>query len=141
MISLTNKEKKIHREQKDCYICKKRFSIDGISKKYHKVRYICPYTGKYRGADTDICNLRYKAPKEIPTSFHNGSTYHYHFIIKRAIRRIRRSISMFRTKHSKIYNFSVPIKKELDNGASIKSKIKLFDKFRFMSRSLSNLFD
>ena len=35
----------------------------------------------------------------------------------------------------------MPIKKELDNGASIKSKIKLFDKFRFMSRSLSNLFD
>ena len=82
MISLTNKENKIHREQKDCYICKKRFSINDISKKYHKVRYICPYTGKYRGADPDICNLRYKAPKEIPTSFHNGSTYDYHFIIK-----------------------------------------------------------
>ena len=32
MISLTNKENKIHREQKDCYICKKRFSINDISK-------------------------------------------------------------------------------------------------------------
>ena len=48
---------------------------------------------------------------------------------------------MFRRKHSKIYNFPVPIKKQLENGASIKSKIKLFDKFSFMSRSLSNLFD
>ena len=28
MMSLTNEEKKIHREQKICYICKKGFSTD-----------------------------------------------------------------------------------------------------------------
>ena len=39
-------------------------------------------TGKYRGAAHNICNLRYKIPKEIPIVFHNGSTYDYHFIIK-----------------------------------------------------------
>ena len=47
-----------------------------------KVRDPCHYTGKYRGAAHDICNLRYKIPKEIPVIFHNGSTYDYHFIIK-----------------------------------------------------------
>ena len=30
----------------------------------------------------DICNLRYKTPKEIRVVFHNGSTYDYHFITK-----------------------------------------------------------
>ena len=44
-------------------------------KKYHKVKDHCHYTGKYRGAAYDICNLRYKIPKEIPAVFHNGSTF------------------------------------------------------------------
>ena len=35
----------------------------------------------------------------------------------------------------------MPIKKELDNGNSIKYKIKFIDSFRFMSRSLSILVD
>ena len=37
--------------------------------------------------------------------------------------------------------FSVPIKKELDNGKSITYKVKFIDSFRFMSNSLSNLVD
>ena len=83
MISLTNEEKKIHYEQKVCYICKKEFSTnDDDNKKYFKVRDHCHYTGKYRGAAHDTCNLRYKIPKEILVVFHNGSTYVYHFIIK-----------------------------------------------------------
>ena len=38
MISLTNEEKETYREQKVCYICKKRISIDDKNKKYYKVR-------------------------------------------------------------------------------------------------------
>ena len=47
-----------------------------------KVRDHCLYTGKYSGATHDTCNLRYNPPKEIPSAFHNGSTYDYKFIIK-----------------------------------------------------------
>ena len=47
-----------------------------------KVRDHCHFTGKYRGAAHNTCNLRYKIPKNIPVIFHNGSTYDYHFIIK-----------------------------------------------------------
>ena len=61
--TLTNKEKKLHRNQKVCYISKKRFSTDDDNKKYYKVRDHCHYTGKYRRAAYDICNLRYKTPK------------------------------------------------------------------------------
>ena len=82
MIPLKKKEEKKYNKQKVCYICKKRFNTDDNNKKYHKVRDHCHYTGKYRGAAHDICNLRYKIPKEIPVVFHNGSTYDYHFIIK-----------------------------------------------------------
>ena len=46
-----------------CYICKKEF--DTIDKKNYKVRDHCHYTGKCRGAAHNICNLRYKVPKEI----------------------------------------------------------------------------
>ena len=66
-------------------MCKERFSTDddnALSKNYHKVINHCHYTGKYREAAHDVCNLRYKTPKEIPVVFHNGSTYDYHFIIK-----------------------------------------------------------
>ena len=50
--------------------------------KIHKVRDHCHYTGKYRDTAHNICNLRYKTPKEIPAVFGNGSIYDHHFIIK-----------------------------------------------------------
>ena len=63
------------------------FGIDSFSEniyiKYRKVKDRCYYNGKYRGAAHNICNLRYKTPKEISIVFHNGSTYYHHFIIKK----------------------------------------------------------
>ena len=50
--------------------------------KYRKVKDHFHYTGKYTGTAHNICNLRYKTPKEVPIDFHNTSTYDYHFIIK-----------------------------------------------------------
>ena len=38
-------------------------------------------------------------------------------------------------------NFSVPMKKELDNGKIITYKLRFIDSFRFMSISLSKLVD
>ena len=61
-----------------CYICKREFNTD----EDNKVKDHCHCTWKYRGAAHDICNLRYKIPKEIPVVFYNRSTYDYHFIIK-----------------------------------------------------------
>ena len=72
MIQLTKEEKRSYRIQRRCYICKKKFSTDDNNKEYHKVRDHCHYTEKYRSDAYDICNLRYKIPKEIPVVFHNG---------------------------------------------------------------------
>ena len=76
MISLTTEEKIHYNKQKICYICTKEF----------KVRDHCQCTGKYRGTAHNICNLRYKIPKEIPIVFHNGSTYDYHSMIKELVK-------------------------------------------------------
>ena len=84
MMPLTVEEKIHYNEQEICYICKTEF--DNNDKKHYKVRDHCHYTGKYRGVAHDICNLRYKIPKEIPVVFLNGSTYDYHFIIKKLVK-------------------------------------------------------
>ena len=44
-------------------------------------------------------------------------------------------------KNREIYYFSVPIKKELDNGKIITCKLNFIDSFRFMPTSLSKLVD
>ena len=77
MIPLIIKEKIHYNEQEICYICKNEF--DKSDKKNYEVRDHCHYTGKYRGAAHNICNLRYKIPKQIPVVFHNGSTYNGSF--------------------------------------------------------------
>ena len=70
-------------KQKACHICQKGFSTDYGNRKYHRVRDHCQNTGKYRAAAYNICNFRYKTPKEITVVFHNGSSYKYHFLIKK----------------------------------------------------------
>ena len=82
MILLTRDEWEFHNKQKVCYMCKKRFTTYDSNKEYYKVKDHCHYTGKYRGAAHNICNLRYKTPKEIPVVFDNVSIYDYHFVIK-----------------------------------------------------------
>ena len=79
IIPLTKEEKINYNDQQICYICKKKF--DKSDKKHHKVRDHCHYMGKYRGAAHNICNLRYKVPKEISVVFHNGFTYDLRVIL------------------------------------------------------------
>ena len=104
-----------------------------------KVRDHCHYTGKYRGAAHSICNLRYKISKEIPAVFHNGSTYDYHFIIKQLAREFKGNFECLGENTEKYITFSVPIKKEHDNGKPSIYRLKFIDSYRFMQDSLSNL--
>ena len=128
---------------------KKKFSTDDNNKKYHKLKDHCHYTGKYRGAAHDICNLRYKIPKEIPIVFHNGSTYDCLFIIKELAEEFEGEFECLGENTEKYITFSVPVKKETtkkdkdcnDKITKISYKIKFIDSYRFMSTSLSNLFN
>ena len=105
MITLTMKEEIDYTKQKICYICKKEF--DKNDKKNYKVRDHCHYTGKYRGAAHNICNLRYKISKEISVVFHNGSTCDYHFIIKELVKKINGNFECLGENAKKYITFSV----------------------------------
>ena len=113
MIPLTKEEEKNHNKQEVCHICKKGFGTNDSNKKYHKVRDHCHYTGKYRGAAHEICNFRYKKPKEISVVFHNGSTYDYHFLINELAEAYEGEFECLGENTEKCITFSVPIKKEI----------------------------
>ena len=139
MIPLTKEEKEDHNNQKVCYICKKEFTTSDNNNKHYKVRDHCHYTGKYRGATHNICNL---IPIDIPIIFHNGSTYDYHFIIRELVKEFEGNFECFRENTEKYITFSVPIKKRIENkDIEITYKIKFVDSFRFMATSLSKLVD
>ena len=139
IIPLTREQNNSYKKQKICYICKKGFSTDDDNKKYHKIRDHRHYTGKYRETTHNICNLRYKTPKEIPAVFHNGSTYDYHFIINKLAKEFEGKFECLGENAEKHITFSLPIDKGLGNNTSIKYKIKFIDSFRFMSSRLSKL--
>ena len=140
MIPLTIKEKIHHSEQEICYIYKKEF--DKNDKKNYKVRDHCHYTGQYRGAAHNICNLRYKIPKEIPIVFHNGFIYDYHFIIKELVKEFEGNFECLGGNTEKYITFSAPLKKKIeDKDIEITYKIKFIDSYRFMSTYLSKLVD
>ena len=144
MMPLTKNEEKNHNKQTVCYICKKEFNTDDSDKKHHKVKDHCQYTGKNRGAAHNICNLRYKIPKEIPIVFHNGSTYDYHFIIKELAKKFDGNFECLDENIEKYITFSGPIKKEIKNKdkiIEITYKIKFTDSYRFMSTLPSKLVD
>ena len=132
VIPLTPEEKIHYNDQNVSYICKKEFdTIDTAEpsslerKKNYKVRDHCHYTGKYRGA-AHVCNLRYKVPKEIPVVFHNGSTYDYHFIIKKLAKEFDGNFNCLGENTEKYITFSVPLKKKIENkNLEITYKIKL----------------
>ena len=158
IIPLTKEEEKIYCDQKVCYKCQKGFSIDDdsvalngvtLNKKYNKVRDRCHYTGKYRGAAHNICNFRFKAAKEIPAVFHNGSAYDYHFLIKEQAEEFKGQFKCFGENAEKYISLSVPIKKQItkidkdgnDKIVDISYKIKFIHRFRFKSCSLSKIVD
>ena len=109
--------------------------------KIRKVRDHDHYTGKCRGAVHSNCNLHYKIPREIPVIFHNGSTYDYHFIIKKLAKEFKGNFDCLGENTEKYITFSAPIKKDLDNGKTITCNLKFIDSYRFMDRSLANLVD
>ena len=108
MIPLTTEEKIYHNKQKICYICKKYYAAH------------------------NICNLRYKVPKEIPIVFHNGSIYDYHFIIKELVKEFEGNFECLGENTEKYIRFSVPIKKKIQNkDLEITYKIKFIDSYFF----------
>ena len=64
------KEKEQYNEETRCWICKGEFGENEEKVKDH-----CHYTGRYRGAAHNECNLKYRNPNVTPVVFHNLSGY------------------------------------------------------------------
>ena len=73
---ITEEEEKQFDNASDCWICGEELKND------NKVRDHCHYTGRYRGAAHNKCNLNYSKPKDVPVFFHNLSGYDSHLFIR-----------------------------------------------------------
>ena len=137
MDPLTDQEKESYANAKICFICEKPF---GTEKNAIKVRDHCPYTGKYRGAAHNACNLQYTVPNSIPVVFDNGSCYDFHLIIKQLTHYFKGPFSCLGENTEKYITFSISIFNKTDpNEKAIAYQIKFIDSYRHMSQSLSNL--
>ena len=143
MIPLTKEEKKSYKKQEACHICKEKFCMDKDDENYKtrkKVKDHCHYTRKFRGAPHSKCNLNYKVPKDIPIIIYNAS-YDTHFVINQLAEEFKGELNCTSENMEKYITFSVPIKKEGDNGKKIAYKLRFIDSFRFILTSLSELAD
>ena len=104
--------------------------INEETESYEKQKDHCHYTGKFRAAAHNKCNLNYKIPKEIPIVFHNGSTCDYHFIIKQLAIKFKGKFDCLVENTKKYITFSAPINKKHDGCEIITYKVKFIDSFR-----------
>ena len=129
-----------------CWICKGEFDDTPDVKGYRKgekVKDHCHYTGRFRGAAHNFCNLNYKKPKFIPVVFHNLSGYDSHLFIKN-LGFTDGTIDCIPNNEEKYISFtkntvvgSYTDKK--GKNKPINHKIRFIDSYKFMSDSLESL--
>ena len=140
------KEKERYNEETRCWICKGEFDENEEKVKDH-----CHYTGRYRGAAHNECNLKYRKPDFTPVIFHNLSGYDSHLFIKN-LGFSEGNIDCIPNNEEKYISFSKKIKvgtyskMALDADGDIfyeqKPKyhtIRFIDSFKFMAASLEKL--
>ena len=143
MIRLTDALKREHEAAEKCHICLKEFN----DRRNRKVRDHCHYTGLYRGAAHNDCNLKHQIPDHMPTVFHNLSGYDAHLFIKELGRRFNKNdIGVIAENKEKYISFNVKINVKLarvskKDGTEVHKNIQLkfIDSCRFMALSLDKL--
>ena len=74
---ITPEEQEQFNQASNCWICEKLLNLDD------RVRDHCHFTGRYRGAACNRCNLKYRKPNNISVFFHNLAGYDSHLFIKK----------------------------------------------------------
>ena len=135
MLPLTKKEQTEFENAKICWICQK-----GLEGK--KVRDHDHFTGKFRGAAHNSCNLQFKKPKFTPVIFHNLSGYDAHLFVKN-LGVSEGNIKCIPNNEEKYISFSKEIvvdSYEKDGKkVEVKHEIRFLDSFKFMASSLDGL--
>ena len=128
------KEKERFDKETKCWICNKEFDDDV------KVRDHCHFTGRYRGAANNSCNLKYRKPNFTPVVFQNLSGYDSHLFIK-DLGFSEGNIDCIPDNEERYISFS----KSLQVGSytnkegetkPIHHQIRFIDSFKFMAASL-----
>ena len=131
-------EQQQYEKETKCWICKGKFKEDD-----KKVRDHCHFTGRYRGAAHNSCNLKYRKPNFTPVVFHNLSGYDSHLFIKN-LGFTAGNIDCIPNNEEKYISFT----KNTEVGTYINEKgetkpkyhkIRFIDSFKFMAASLDSL--
>ena len=139
------KEKERYNEETRCWICKGEF--DDKDRNKEKVKGHCHYTGRYRGAAHNDCNLNYRNPNFTPVVFHNLSGYDSHLFIKN-LGFSEGNIDCIPSNEEKYISFSKKIevrsytkkvKNEEEKEIKVYHTIRFIDSFKFMATSLEKL--
>ena len=135
-LRLTSAEQKSFEEANICHICSCELKKD-------KVRDHCHFTGQYRGAAHNKCNLMCKKPKVLPVIFHNLQGYDAHLFIKQ-LARLEGKLDCIPSTEEKYISFSKTIKvgeyKDCSGSSfDVKFEIRFLDSFKFLQTSLANL--
>ena len=130
-LKMSAKDQKLFNEAKTCHICSLELKDD-------KVRDHCHFTGKYRGAAHNQCNLKCRKPKVLPVIFHNLQGYDAHPFIKQ-LYRLKGDLGCIPSTEEKYISFNKKIKVDEINGADITFEIRFIDSFKFLQTSLANL--
>ena len=135
---LTKEEEKEFQYATICHICEEKiYNKD-------KVRDHCHFTGKYRGAAHNQCNLSCRKPLILPVIFHNLQGYDAHLFIKQ-LAKVKGDLSSIPTTEEKYISFSKHIhvdqyhSKKYENVLFKNFEIRFIDSFKFLQTSLSNL--
>ena len=135
-LRLTSEEQKLFEQAKTCHICSCELKND-------KVRDHCHFTGKYRGAAHNKCNLMCKKPRVLPVIFHNLQGYDAHLFIKQ-LAKVDGKFECIPSTEEKYISFSKHIKvgeyKHINGDIiPINFEIRFLDSFKFLQTSLANL--
>ena len=133
------KFKKPNKQARICYICQKILKIN-----IWKIKNIIKLEIIVIAAHS-ICNLKYSVPEKVPITFHNGSNYDYHLIIKVLADEVKKQSTCLGENTEKHITFTLSIEevtiKNDKNGEEITKSISYILQFieseRFMVRSLS----
>ena len=104
----------------------------------------CHFTGEYRGAAHNKCNLSCRKPLILPVIFHNLQGYDAHLFIKQ-LAKVPGDLFSIPTTEEKYITFSKFIavdqyySKKQEKVLSKNFEIRFIDSFKFLQTSLANL--
>ncbi|XP_022777982.1 uncharacterized protein LOC111319486 [Stylophora pistillata] len=141
----TDSDAVIFKNATRCWIFKEPFDDeDDEDDRYKKVRDHCHYTGKFRGAAYNSCNLRFRRPKFTPVIFHNLANYDAHLFV-RNFGVSEGKIDCIPNNEEKYISFTKSVvvdtffDKEEEKDIVVKRGLRFIDSFKFMASSLGQL--